>query len=503
MAIMRFAVLNTVPPGFCRKMRLLAPSGRLDDLAQLTRDDLPRAGLSPTHMEAIQGFAEWRSHGVTPVLGLVMWYFETIQADDGSFLRTHDAPYPSLGVAIRYLQLAGELGLTRDDCEAVDRTANWLESEISDDGLLHMPVSGLTDYGMLARAIRSLVDLTPASTLSPSVDRACEALRSVRLPFCAWPTYPGGEPSAGATSLAINAFARCPAEHRPALDTSWLLGARNRDGGWGEYADSPSRIDNTFWSYRACCATGNQPEGPIKAGHLVDDGNNYDQAMAQRLAVVQNRPSLAVHRITEAALKSCTEQSDRYAEAALYAIALGETLTRERAHDASAHDVVKLPARTPDFLRREPPLYDQLADVADYRRWISLVDHSARTRIAESMIGWFAGLSAGIAIIGDELIAGLSSLPALPLVLTLIVGTTLTVGWLAVRHNDRRRLNGLPHFAGAAILATLLVLMINSPPDVDMTTISALTLGLLLALIIDVVAVATDQADLLNRLGRE
>ncbi|MCP4968481.1 MAG: hypothetical protein GY926_25010, partial [bacterium] len=190
---MRFAVLNTVPPGFCRKMHLLAPGGQLSDLAAIRRDELPDVGLSPTNMEAIQSFADWQQRGISPSLGLLLWYLESVQLDSGAFLRTTDAPDPSIGVAIRFLQLAGQSGVHRGECDSVNRAATWLENQIIPDGLIRMPASGVVDYGMAARTIRALVAVKGAQPLATPIGSACHALSEVTIGSSVWSTYPGGE----------------------------------------------------------------------------------------------------------------------------------------------------------------------------------------------------------------------------------------------------------------------------------------------------------------------
>ena len=228
---MRFAVINTVPPGFCRKMHLLAPGGRLEDLASMTRDDLPRAGLSPTHMEAIEGFGEWHRRGIAPALGLLMWYLESVQLPSGGFLRTDDATNPSVGVAIRFLQIAGQLGIERDECESVDRAAVWLEGQIGADGLIRQPITGLIDHGTLARAVRSLELVASDPCHAAPIERGCAALVGAQIGPCVWPIYPGGKPATGSTALAITAAVTCAGRLDLAPDLDWLLDAESAAGG--------------------------------------------------------------------------------------------------------------------------------------------------------------------------------------------------------------------------------------------------------------------------------
>jgi hypothetical protein len=499
MATVRFAVLNTVPAGFCRKVHLLAPGGRLADLATIKRDQLPEVGLSPTNMEAIQSFADWHKRGISPSLGLLLWYLESIQLDSGAFLRTEDAPDPSVGVAIRFLQLAGQSGVHRAECESVDRAASWLEMQISDEGLLHMPVSGVVDYGMLARAVRSLASVRGSQPVGSTVERAGEALTEVSIGPSIWSTYPRGEPSTGATSLVFSAIAACPDVFDLNPDPDWLLSARNGDGGWGEHSSSTSRIDNTFWAYRGCLAAGHRPEGRVSPSLLTGaHGSGYDIAMTERLRVL-----VGVHPnddVTPLAMKSLCDDADRYAETALYGLALSERLQARLVDDVEAANGERLPVRTPDFLRREPPLYDQLADVSAQSWWVRLVEAAARARVAEASIGWLAGISAAIAIIGNELVDGLQALPLLPLTIVLVVEVLISLAWLAARQSGHRRLSGVPHFGLALVFALLLVGLITAPSEVQMPATPIAVLALLLALIIEIVAVATDKADLLNRL---
>ena len=196
---------------------------------------------------------------------------------------------------------------------------------------------------------------------------------------------------------------------------------------------------------------------------------------------------------------SLTEEADRYAETALHALVLAEVLDADRGGTATA----SLPLSTPDFIRREPPLYDQLADVSSRRWWLRLVEGASRRRLAEASIGWVAGLSAAIAMVGEELFNGLNALPVVALGALLAVQTLLALGWLAARQDRQRKFNGVAHFLLAVGLSALLVLLVASPDDVDLSVGPAVVLVLLLALIIEVIAIATDKADLLNRLGGE
>ena len=492
---MRFALINTVPPGFCRKMHLLAPGGALKDLAELRRDELPSVGLSPTNIEAIQGFVEWNERGISPAAGLLMWYMETVQLSSGGFLRTDDAPEPSIGVAIRYLQIAGQLGVRRHECESVDRAARWLESQVGDDGLIRMPISGNVDYGMLARSIRSLslVETPRDGTDGAFLDRACAALDAAQTATSVWPTYPGGTPSTGATSLALSAIVQCNERFDGSIDPSWLLEGRSADGGWGEYADSPSRIDNTFWGARACRDVGEPIDGVAPALWARPE-SNYETAMAHRLAVV-----LEVRtddEVEDLAMRSLTDDTDRYAETSLYGLALTESLV-----PINSIGDQRMPVRTPDFLRREPPLYDQLVSETG-RGWsVRLIDRAAAARIAESSIGWMAGLWAAIALIGEEFVNGLAALPLVPLLGILGLEVLLAIGWLAARQGRDRRLSGLPHLVCAGGLATLLVMLLTGSEEVVISWLPTVALVALLALVVEVVSVATDKADLLNRLG--
>ncbi|MCP4958574.1 MAG: hypothetical protein GY925_04805, partial [Actinomycetia bacterium] len=271
------------------------------------------------------------------------------------------------------------------------RAATWLENQISPDGLIRMPASGVVDYGMAARTIRALVTVKGAQPLATPIGSACHALSEVTIGSSVWSTYPGGEPSTGATSLVLSAIAACPEHFAITPDPGWLLDTRNDNGGWGEYDGSPSRIDNTFWAYRGCLACGHQETEGIDPT-LLDNttGNAYDVAMAQRLRVLVGlEPD---DRVTPLAMKSLNDDADRYAETALFGLAVSEPLQAALDTDADAANREQLPVRTPDFLRREPPLYDQLANASAKTWWMRTVERAARTRVAESSIGWLAGV---------------------------------------------------------------------------------------------------------------
>lgn len=478
-------------------MHILAPGGRLEDLAALSRDDLPRAGLSPTHMEAIQGFAEWYKRGITPTVGLLMWYLESVQREDGSFLRTEDATLPSIGVAVRFLQIAGQLGIHRGECESVERGARWLESQIGDDGLIRMPITGLVDFGMLARTIHSLYLVSSETSDMQILGPATAALLDAQIGPNIWPTYPDTGPSVGATSLCVNVLSVCKnlVGGRTA-SPHWLLEVRNPDGGWGEYAGSPSRFDNTFWAARACVSAGVEPSALSPTG-VTGDGkrSDYDRAMVARTAHVlgerADEPGLPA-----AAIQSLDDEMDRYATTALLGLAVSEAAELPTVDRA-------LPIRTPEFIRREPPLYDQLAHTGRWPWWTTVVDRTARARLAEASIGWLAGLSAAIAVVGEEFVNGLASLPTVPLICLSMLGVLVILGWVGAQQKPGRRLAPVAHVAISGLIAGLLVLLIRNPANIDLPLLPTTVLGLLLTAIIEAVATATDKADLLNRLRED
>jgi hypothetical protein len=111
------------------------------------------------------------------------------------------------------------------------------------------------------------------------------------------------------------------------------------------------------------------------------------------------------------------------------------------------------------------------------------------------------GLSACIALIGEEFVNGLNSLPTVALSIILAVEVALALGWLAARQSPRHPFRGVPHFVLAGVLATLLVLLVESPTDVEIELLPTVVFALLVTIIIEVIAVATDKADLLNRLA--
>lgn len=481
-------------------MHVLAPGGRLEDLTTLTRDDLPRAGLSPTHMEAIQGFDEWYQRGIPPAVGFTMWYLESVQRPDGSFLRTEDASMPSIGVAIRFLQIAAHFGVHRDECESVEGAAAWLEGQLDSSGLIRMPVSGLVDYGMLGRTVRALVGVSSCAQHEPAIERASDALVQARLADDVWPTYPEGKPSTGATSHAVMALAESGLTDISDADLSWLLSVQNADGGWGEYEGSPSQIDNTFWTYRAC-----QLVAPgaalVPSADLREQASEeaYEIAMRARLGALAGWPP--EEELTGLVFDALTDDADRYAKTALHGLAAAEQNKRADLVTESAKR--SFPVRTPEFIRREPPLYDELAELTSYGAWMRFVDWTARSRVAENSIGWLAGLSAAIAVTSEELVGGLSAIGTAPLIAVLVVEALLMLGWVASRQQQRQSLRGIPHLGFALLIAVLVVLLIRSPPEVEIPPLATVVLLCGLGLLVEVVSVATDKADLLNRIAND
>jgi hypothetical protein len=493
---MRFTLLNTVPQGLCRKLHILAPGGQLDDLAAITRDDLQRADLSPTHMELIQGLADWRDHGIPPTLGLVLWYFETIQHDDGTFRRTTDTTTPSIGLPIRLLQAAGTIGLDTDSAALIYDSATWLTHQLEPDGRLEMPATGLLDHGQQARALRSL------HLVNSLIDRsrARANLIDAQTGPSIWPSYPGGAPATGATSLILTAIATEPGHYDCTPDPTWLLEAQNPHGGWGEHPGSPTQVDNTFWATRALLHLGAEiPDQIPQWLARFQPTTGYETAMTARLQTLlgQHHESDNIERLT---LASLDERADRYSQTCLYALALAE-IAAQRPAD-STHTAGRLPIRTPEFIRREPPIYDQLAEITTRTWWLRTTNKLARARLMESAVGWLVGTSAALAVLSGELLAGLRSLPTLVLLPLLIIEAILSLSWLSIR-SGTGRLGGFPHFGFAILIAVGLTFLVTSPPDAAMDVAPALALTAILTLIIDGVAVATDKADLLSRLDDE
>lgn len=195
-------------------------------------------------------------------------------------------------------------------------------------------------------------------------------------------------------------------------------------------------------------------------------------------------------------MRSLHDGADRYAETVLYGLALAEASTA-----AWSTSDETLPVRTPDFIRREPPLYDQLGQVSDRTAWLSVVNRAAQVRAAEASIGWMAGLWGAIALISEEFITGLSALPLLPLLALLLLEAALISGWIAARQSPKRRFRGASHFVFAGALAVLLVMFLAGPSEADLAPVPGVVLAGLLALVVEVISVATDKVDLLNRLN--
>ena len=101
--------------------------------------------------------------------------------------------------------------------------------------------------------------------------------------------------------------------------------------------------------------------------------------------------------------------------------------------------------RTPEFIRREPQLSDQLAETTTWWWWTRSVERTARARLFGSSIGWLAGLSAAIALRGEELVNGLASLSLAPLLGLLLAEVFVTAGWLGAQQRPGRRLRSVAH----------------------------------------------------------
>ena len=298
----------------------------------------------------------------------------------------------------------------------------------------------------------------------------------------------------------LAAIAQCPQHFDIAPDPSWLLEARNPDGGWGEHAGSPSRIDNTFWSSRACLLAGHDLGNMVDVAALVDRSQPYQVVMGERCKLLLGQEPDDI--LGGLAVEALTDESDRYAETTLRGLALAEySIGPDHQDPRRPAGEAKLPVRTPEFMREEPPLYDELAEVSSWRRWVQLVELGARHRVAESSIGWLIGLSAAIALIGEEFVLGLASLGAAAVSLIIGFEAMLALGWLTARRGRKTLLAVLRHYTIANVLAAALVILITRPESMRVGQLSAVALTLLFGLVIEIVSIATDKADLLNRLG--
>lgn len=81
-----------------------------------------------------------------------------------------------------------------------------------------------------------------------------------------------------------------------------------------------------------------------------------------------------------------------------------------------------------------------------------------------------------------------------------MVELLVILGWIGAQQKPARRLAPVIHVVVSVAIAGLLVLLIKNPPEVDISALATMVFTLLLAIIVEAVSVATDKADLLNRL---
>lgn len=113
------------------------------------------------------------------------------------------------------------------------------------------------------------------------------------------------------------------------------------------------------------------------------------------------------------------------------------------------------------------------------------------------------GSSAAIALVGEELVNGLASLPVLPLAVLLIIEVVVVAGWLATQQRPGRRLQSITHLAESFVIGLLLVLLIKNPEAIEISLLPTIIFALFLTVIVEAISVATDKADLLNRLSED
>jgi hypothetical protein len=512
-------------PGVWRRLSLISSDGSISGLAgERLIGQLEEVGI-PRHQHALVDLLlSWQRARVPPDVALALWLLRNHAEGGGLIYRQAGVPVVESSPAIRYIQLAADVGETRESDPTLHQVVSWLLDQQLPDGSIPLTIAtGRGAIGQTARTLRALHKLDDPA-LADHLSAIGTCLQNSALAQgtgVAWALYTHDSTVVtGSTSLAVTALIE-QGSRDTMVDEGlrYLLAAQERAGGWAEVPGYRPTIQNTHHAVRAIRTA--QRAGVLD--HGVDEAlararkwlrsavgrrprSMLDHSFALRTAVELDLVrecscEQLAHRLSQRRRQFLDPGADMYADTALAAIALIEA---SRSVDALPDGPRawrwrwQLPNPTPPFLVRGPYFYELLYGVARTRWLVRVVDVLVQRRVVDRAAGLLLGAVTSIGVISDYVVNALAAGNALRGATTLAIVFGLVVCWLAIKAAARSAvLPALGTSVGALLVAGPLSLVLD-PTDPVFPGLVAL-IGLRW-LVIDVVSFTADSSGLLDRL---
>jgi hypothetical protein len=515
-------VLSSPVPGIWRRLSLISSDGSIKGLdgdrlvGQLEELGIPRNQLGLVHL-----LQSWQRARVPPDVAFALWLLRAQEEEHGCLFRKATIPVEESSPAIRYIQLAAEVGERRDTDPTLDRIVTWLLDRQLPDGSIPLIISvGHGETGQTSRSLRVLNRLS-----DPSLDEPLQAMRSylqnsvIKQPVGhAW-SYSRLDRTVvtGSTSLAVLALIERGAHDETIADgLRYLLAAQDIGGGWAEVPGHRPTIHNTHNAVRAIRAGQAAGIGMEQAGTALDRARQWflmmvrhhtprsalELSFAVRLgAELDLLRHERVEQLAQRRYQTLSPQADMYAETEISAIALIECsreLDKLPATPRSWEWRWQLPAVPPPFLARGTYLYELLYSIVKKRWWLRTVDVIVEAKIIERVAALLLGTITALGVINDQVISALSSKGGIRADVTIVVVAILLLLWLGVKTTALASALQAVYTSISSLCAAILLTWMLFTPGLTVTDVVSIT-GLRW-LVIDVVAYAADSSGLLDRL---
>jgi len=525
--VVQTGALTSPVPGLWRRLSLISSDGSITGLSdaqlvgQLEELGIPRHQLGIAHL-----LQSWQRARIPPVVAFALWQLRDRVDERGCIYRRPSIPVEESSPAIRYIQLAAELGETRRSDPTLHRVVDWLLDRQLADGSIPLIVSaGYGETGQTSRTLRALGLL-----LDPELSARLDAMReylvgtAISQPVGAAWTYSTIDRTVvtGSTSHVVTCLvgAGGPAEVI-AQGVRFLLAVQEPNGGWAEVPGYQPAVHNCFnvvralrTAQRAGIADADEVTAALdRARHWfryalrgIPSRTVIDQAFAVRTAMQLDllhlpRYERLTHRLSRRQRQFLAPTADAYAETEIAAIALAET---SRHVDAAPEDHPgwrwrwRLPAVSPPFLARGTYFYDLLYSAVNARWWVRVVDALMDRDVVDRTAGLVLGTITALAVINPDVADVLVQVEGARLTVTLVGIAVLLLLWFGVKIAAQTSLlKALSSSVGALVPAAVLTWVLDSPTPDAPALMSLLGLRLL---VIDVVAFTADSTGLLDRL---
>ena len=526
MPVVATGVLSSPVPGIWRRLSLISSDGSINGLdadrlvGQLEELGIPRHQLGLVHL-----LQSWQRARVPPDVAFALWLLRDQEEKQGCLYRKAAIPVEESSPAIRYIQLAAEVGERRDTDPTLHRVVAWLLDRQLPDGSIPLIISvGHGETGQTSRSLRVLSRLSDPS-LDEHLHAMCSYLRNsvIKQPIGhAW-SYSRLDRTVvtGSTSLAVLALLERGAHDETVTEgLRYLLAAQDISGGWAEVPGYRPTIHNTHNAVRAIRAGQAAGLRMEQVESILDQARQWflmmvrhhtprsivELSYAVRLGVEldllqHERIEELARQLTRRRQQTLSPRADMYAETEISAIALIECSRRlDKLPDVprSWEWRWQLPTVPPPFLARGTYLYELLYGVVKKRWWLRAVDAIVEAKIIERIAALLLGTITALGIVNDQVVSALSSRGDVRADLTIVIVGILLFLWLGVKTTAlSSALLAAYTSIGSLVVAILLTWMLFT---VGLPLAAVVSVTGLRWLVIDVVAYAADSSGLLDRL---